>query len=459
MRSVHTVILSLGVVASVVHSGLAPGLSPGRAGAQEAPEQAKNVILFIGDGMGPAHRLAGQFAAVGPYDRLVMDTLPVAGSSGTAPDDPETVVTDSAAGAVALASGVKSYNGAIGVDADKRPVPTILELAKAAGKATGLVTTSQVTDASPAAFGSHVENRRDQSEIARQYLEESQPDVILGGGEDWWYPEGEAGAFADTPAEDPEEASKSDQGNLVTRAQELGYSYVTSAEELDAAGGPKLLGLFANEEMFQQNPEGQGDIYAPVVSLETMTRKAIEVLSQNPEGFFLVVEEEAIDEMAHNNNAPMVLTAVQELDKAVAVATQFAEAQPDTLVIVTADHETGGLTIEGLDDPEELDESGPGGTSGPTTGTPPAMAAEEETISGEDGPFPVVNSDYSFNMDWTTTGHTAANVPVTAQGPGAAQLAGVYPNTHIFTAMMAAMGLELPSALAATPLPEATPMG
>lgn len=457
MPSVRQVILTLSIVPIMVLAGLASGLSPSQAGAQQDAGQAKNVILFIGDGMGPAHRLAGQFAAVGPYDRLVMDTLPIAGLSGTAPDDPETVVTDSAAGAVAMASGVKSYNGAIGVDANKQSVPTILELAKAAGKATGLVTTSQVTDASPAAFGAHVENRRDQSEIARQYLEESQPDVILGGGEDWWYPEGEAGAFPDNPAEDPEEASKSDKGNLVTRAQELGYAYVTSAEDLDSTTGPKLLGLFANEEMFQQNPEGQGDIYAPVVSLEAMTRKAIEILSQDPDGFFLVVEEEAIDEMAHNNNAPLVLGAMQELDKAVAVGTQFAQTQPDTLVIVTADHETGGLTIEGLDDPEEPDESGPGGTSATTTGTPTAMATEEATISGEDGPFPVTNSDYAFIMDWTTTGHTAANVPVTAGGPGAEELAGVYPNTHIFEAMMAAMGLETLTGVA-TPMPEATPI-
>lgn len=457
MRSVRRVILTLGIVPVLVFVSLASGLSPSQAGSQQEAGQAKNVILFIGDGTGPTHRLAGQLAAVGPYDRLVMDTLPIAGSSGTAPDDPETVVTDSAAGAVALASGVKSYNGAIGVDANMQSVPTILEIAKAAGKATGLVTTSQVTDASPAAFGAHVENRRDQSEIARQYLEESQPDVILGGGEDWWYPAGEAGAFPDTPAEDPEEASKSDKGNLVARAQELGYAYVTSAEELDAAAGPKLLGLFANEEMFQQNPEGQGDIYAPVVSLETMTRKAIDILSQDPDGFFLVVEEEAVDEMAHANNGQMVLTAVQELDKAVAVATQFAEAQPDTLIVVTADHETGGLTIEDLDDPEEPDESGPGGTSATTTGTPTAMATEEATISGEDGPFPVANSEFAFVMDWTTTGHTAANVPLTAGGPGAEQLAGVYPNTHVFAAMMAAMGLEMPTG-AATPMPAATPI-
>jgi alkaline phosphatase len=459
MQSMRAGIFSVGVVALVVVGSLAQGGSTGRADAHQASEQAKNVILFIGDGMGPAHRLAGQFAAVGPDTPLVMDTLPVAGSSSTAPDDPETVVTDSAAGAVALASGVKTFNGAIGVDADKRPVPTILELAKAAGKATGLVTTSQVTDASPAAFGAHVESRREQSEIARQYLEESKPDVILGGGEDWWYPAGEAGAFPDTPPEDVEEASKSDKGNLVTRAQELGYAYVTSGEELAAAGGPKLLGLFANEEMFQQRPEGQGDIYAPTVSLETMTRKAIDILSQDPDGFFLVVEEEAIDEMAHSNNAPMVLRAVQELDTAVAVATQFAQAHPDTLVIVTADHETGGLAIEGLDDPEEPDESGPGGTSTAASGTPVAIAADEVTISGEDGPFPVANSDYAFVMDWTTTGHTALSVPVTALGPGAEQLAGVYPNTHIFAAVMTAMGLELPAGPAATPLPDATPVG
>ena len=365
MRKVRGVIFSLGIVAVLILGGRAPD----RIDAQQAPDQAKNVILFIGDGMGPAHRLAGQLAAVGPYDLLVMDTLPVVGLSGTAPDDPETVITDSAAGAVALASGVKTYNGAIGVDTERRPVPTILELAKAAGKATGLVTTSQVTDATPADFAAHVENRGEQSEIARQYLEGSQPDVILGGGEDWWYPAGEAGMFPDNPPEDTEEASRSDKGNLVARAQELGYEYVSSGEELESASGPRLLGLFANEEMFQQRPEGQGDSYAPVVSLEAMTRKAIDILSQDPDGFFLVVEELAIDEMSLANNGPLVLQAVQALDAAVAVATQFAQDQPETLIIVTADHETGGLTVEGLDDPEEPDESGPGGTYSVTTGT------------------------------------------------------------------------------------------
>ncbi|GFN33536.1 hypothetical protein PCURB6_37960 [Paenibacillus curdlanolyticus] len=121
---------------------------------------------------------------------------------------------------------------------------------------------------------------------------------MLGGGEDYWFPTGHSGAFEDESAEDPSENSKGTQGNLVAKAQSLGYSYVTNKSDMQKATG-KLLGLFANEEMFQQNPEGEGDLYNPVVSLPDMTKKAIETLSSNPNGFFLIVEEEATDEMAH----------------------------------------------------------------------------------------------------------------------------------------------------------------
>lgn len=295
-----------------------------------------------------------------------------------------------------------------------------------AGKATGLVTSSQVTDATPASFGAHVADRDDQSEIARQYLEGSQPDVILGGGEDYWYPEGNTGAFPDEPAEDPEEKSAGTKGNLVEQAQDLGYEYVTDAAGLQAASEPKLLGLFANEEMFQANPEGEGAIYDPTVPLPQMTQKAIETLSQNPEGFFLMVEEEGIDEMAHQSNAPLTVKAGQQLDEAVTVAKSYAESNPDTLVIVAADHETGGLAIEDTneiqDDPDYPNESGEGRTA-------------------EDGPFPVANSDKQFLVDWTTANHTAEDVPVTAMGPGGESLVGVYENTHIYNAMLDALGL------------------
>jgi alkaline phosphatase len=112
---------------------------------------------------------------------------------------------------------------------------------------------------------------------------------------------------------------------------------VTDAAGLRAASGPRLLGLFANEEMFQQAPEGEGAVYDPPVSLSEMTQKAIEILSQDPDGFFLMVEEEGIDEMAHQSNAELVIEAGQQLDEAVEVGKSFAADDADTLVIVAAD--------------------------------------------------------------------------------------------------------------------------
>lgn len=142
---------------------------------------ATSTIFIMGDGMGQAHRDAGQLFSVGAYDRLVMDTLPVIGLVGTNSVSTDELVTDSAAAATAFATGVKTLNGAVGVDANGQNVTNIVELAKAAGKSVGLVTTSQVSDASPACFAAHVADRDDQSEIARQYIEDAQVDVILGG--------------------------------------------------------------------------------------------------------------------------------------------------------------------------------------------------------------------------------------------------------------------------------------
>jgi alkaline phosphatase len=281
-----------------------------------------------------------------------------------------------------------------------------------------------VTDATPASFGTHVPDRDQQSEIARQYIEDSRPDVILGGGEDYWYSEGDPGAFPDEPKVDPEEKSAGSEGNLVQQAEEAGYQYVTNASEMQAASGPRILGLFANEEMFQQAPEDENPVYDPIVPLPEMTQKAIDVLSQNPNGFFLMVEEEGIDEMAHQSNAELVIEAGQQLDAAVKVGKAFAQSDPDTLVIVAADHETGSLAIEDTNeiqsDPAYPNESGAGQTA-------------------EDGPFQVAFSDKKFLVDWSTTNHTAEDVPVTAMGPGSVNLTGVYENTHIHDAMVEAL--------------------
>ncbi|SEO55944.1 alkaline phosphatase [Paenibacillus sp. OV219] len=382
-----------------------------------ASSQTKNVILFVGDGMGTAQRDAIRLATVGEKGKLAMDTMPYVGLLHTSSTIP---VTDSAAAATAFASGVKTYNGAIGMDENKKSVKTIMEYAKDAGKSTGVVTTSQVTDATGAAFGAHVENRALQSDIALQYLTKSKIDVILGGGEDFWYPAGEPGKFKDEPAEDPSEKSKGTQGNLVNKAKQLGYSFVSNKTDLAKAKGGKLLGLFSNEEMFQQRPEGEGDIYNPVVSLPAMTKKAIDTLSANKKGFFLMVEEEGTDEFAHSNNAKMTIKAGQQLDSAVQVAKDYAKKNPDTLVLVLADHETGGFSIEEV---SADDESGDG-------------------ISKEDGPFAIANSKLNFVVDWTTSGHTAVDVPVTATGKNAELFSGVYENTEIFTKLMQSLGFK-----------------
>ena len=398
-------------IAATVTAGtlVAVGATTIAADASNERQRARSVIFINGDGMGPAHREAARLALKGFDGQLQMDSLPVSGQLTTSPDDPTSAITDSAAGATAWTIGRRTYNGSIGYDAARKPVRTLGVDAKRAGKATGLVTTAQVTDASPAAWYSNVPDRGQQDEIARQYLTVGKPDVILGGGEDWWLPAGTPGAFPDKPAEDPAEGSRSTKGNLVEQAKKDGYRYVTTAEGLRAAPDGKLLGLFANQEMFQQRPEGAGDIYSPVVSLATMTSKALSTLSKDRDGFFLFVEEEAVDEFSHDNNGTRMLQAMGELEKAVAVAKAYVAKHPDTLLVVTGDHVCGGLTVE---DTATTDESGDG-------------------VSKEDGPFTVAGSPRTFNLDWTTQSHTGVDVPVTATGPYANRFTGKHPNTFV----------------------------
>jgi alkaline phosphatase len=421
-----------GAVVLVPSVASAGGGGDGGGGGGGHGHGARNVIFINGDGMSAAQREAGRLDQVGFDGELVMNTLGATGLQTTDPRDPEDTVTDSAAGASAWATGVKTYNGAVSVDVDGNPLPTIGAEAHQAGLATGLVTTAQVTDATPAAFFSNSTDRAAQDDIARQYLQVSQPQVILGGGEDWWLPAGDEGTYpprtGDT--EDPE-VSRSTQGDLVAQAEGLGYEYVSTAEEFAAADSDKLLGLFANEEMFQMRPEGEGDEYSPVVPLADMATRALDVLSQDEDGFFLLIEEEGVDEMAHDNNGTRMLQALRSLEAAVQVAQDYVEEHPDTLLIVTGDHETGGLTIEDVD---PADESGPGGT------LPQETAVEGGTESGEDGPFAVAGSPgKDFALDWTTTAHTGAPTVVTAAGPGSEELIGYYPNTHLHEVVRGAL--------------------
>jgi alkaline phosphatase len=392
----------------VAAHGLLAQVTPGSGPPK--PAVARSVIFINGDGMGTGHRETARLFLAGFDGQLVMDRLAVSGQLTTSPRDAATVVSDSAAGASAWATGQRTYNGAISVDVAGNPLSTLGAEAKASGRATGLVTTAQVTDATPAAFFANARDRSAQSALARQYLEVTRPDVILGGGEDWWLPAGEPGVHPDQPPSDPTEGSAGTEGDLIRHAVDAGYQYVSSPAGLSRADGRKLLGLFANEEMFEARPEGQGDRYEPAVSLATMTRKALDVVGRDPDGFFLVVEEEGVDEFAHRNNATRMLQSMAALEQAVTVARAYVAQHPDTLLIVTGDHETGGLAVE---DPWDDDESGDG-------------------VSAEDGPFPIRGSELVFAVDWTTGHHTGADIPVTAEGPGAGRFTGKHPNTHVY---------------------------
>src|SRR5215213_8430493 len=182
---------------------------------------ARNVILLIGDGMGQAHRFAAQLLAAGRHGRLAMDRLPYIGQMTTMSADESSFVTDSAAAASALATGVKTVNGSVSIDLQGQDRTTILELAKASGRSAGLVSTCQITDATPAAFAAHVPHRADQSEVARQYIDRTGVDVILGGGAAHWYP-WDATLPPALTTSGPSRGIGSD-GDLVALAGKIGY--------------------------------------------------------------------------------------------------------------------------------------------------------------------------------------------------------------------------------------------
>jgi len=383
MKSIVTLIL----LCSVFISGNSVA-APAQVGG------ARNVVLFVGDGMGVEHLKAARWVAAGEHGKLSMDAMPVSGMLSTHSSD--SPVTDSAAAATAMAAGVKTKNGAIAMDELLVSVPTILEIAAATGRSVGLVTTTPMAHATPAAFAAHVENRKAMPEIARQMLV-AEPDLLLGGGEDEFLPAQQTGCH-------PQPGERDDGRDLIAEAVAEGYLHVcdkTAFDAVDPHATSRLLGLFSDEGMTRP--------FSP--SLAEMTTKAINMLSTNRRGFFLMVEAGQIDWASHDNHAGNAIADTLGLDEAVEVARKFAAEAGETLVIVTADHETGGMRVT-------------------------------RTSSGkpdEDGPFRMPNGGV-FYINWSTTRHTPLDVPVISQGPLSERLAGENDNTHVFKVMASALG-------------------
>ena len=291
-------------------------------------EPPKNIIMFIADGMGPnfvpAYRYykktKQQDIQTTVFDRHFI------GSVSTYPDESSGFVTDSAASATALASGVKTYNAAIGVDINKQAVQSVLEFAKIQGKNTGIVVTSEINHATPASYISHIENRNLKNAIADSYFDEKingefKVDVMLGGGQKYFI--------------------RKDR-NLIDEFKRHNYQYIDQYAQLETLNNQqKIIGLFAPKGLPSHIDDTEKN------RLTKMTKAAIKHLSHgsNNPGFFLLVEASQIDWAAHDNDIAVAMHEMAELEDTLLFLEQYSKKNPDTLIILTADHDTGGLTI------------------------------------------------------------------------------------------------------------------
>ena len=327
-------------------------------------QKAKNIILFIGDGMGPNQVALAKFATGGPDHKLSFENFPITGIVYNHSSD--SLYTDSAAAATTWATGVKTKNGYLAVDADKKFLPTIPELLSTKGYKSGLVSTSSITHATPAAFYAHIDNRDKEREIAKMLID-SDIDIALGGGQE----------FFDAPPED---------GLFMIYDNTLLDSSLLNSKE-------QVIGLFA-EDGFDRRLGTPTQLEMTQVALNFLKNK-----SQNCAGFFLMSEGSQIDWAGHDNDAQYMLVEFADFDATVQAATDFAIKNQDTLILVTADHATGGLVLQR-----------PKGSN--------------------------------VRAQWTTGSHDLAAINIYAYGPGSELFSGVMDNTEIFERILQALDYE-----------------
>ncbi len=336
-------------------------------------KKAKNIVLLIGDGMGLTQISAGMYSN---GNKLNLEEFLYIGLHK--PHAINDLVTDSAAGATAFASGIKTYNGAIGMSNERQPVKTILEDAEAKGMSTGLVVTSSITHATPAAFYAHQPDRRLMEAIAAD-LAKSDVDFFVGGGLKYFN-------------------RREDWRNLVEEMKAKNYFVsdflTTEFKDIAIPFHQKFAYFTADTEPLSFS---QGRDY-----LVQACQNAVTFLSSQPgeKGFFLMIEGSQIDWGGHANDSDYIISEMIEFDKAIGVVLDFAKEDGETLVIVTADHETGGYALN------------PG--------------SKMDSISPA----------------FTTKDHTAVLIPVFAWGPGAELFGGIYENTAIYGKMRRAVGFE-----------------
>jgi len=329
-------------------------------------KKPKKVILMIGDGMGTSQIFAGLTANGG---HLFLDNFKKVGFAKT--QSSNKYITDSAAGGTALSTGQKTYNGAIGVNTDTIAIKTILEMAEDHGFATGLVSTSAITHATPASFIAHQGSRGSYEDIAADFLK-TDIDVFIGGGYKHF-------------------AERKDKRDLIGELKQKGYLFLRDMDEIAKVKSGKLAALTADEHN-EVIPKRK-------MNLPLSTKTALTILNQNKKGFFIMVEGSQIDWGAHQNNTGYVVKEMLDFDQTIGEALEFAANDRETLIVVTADHETGGMAL---------------------------MDGNMKTG--------MVKGAY------TSGDHTATMVPVFAYGPGAENFTGIMENTDIAKKLMNLLG-------------------
>ena len=358
-------------------------------------EKAKNIILLISDGMSLSQVSSYRLLKGGPNERIAVDKFPISGIVLTHSQD--AIVTDSASSATAFSTGKKTNNGALGLDQDNQVLENFTEIIDKYGYVSSLISTSEITHATPAAYASHVDLRWKTDEISLQMMD-SDVMTILGGGRHFFMPEEIGG-------------KRSDEVNLL---EEIKTSHTiltkkTDMDNFDHSNKGKVVGLFADEALRDTDtPENHSLEPTSSEMLNFALKRSEQFNSSGCNGFFVMLEGSQVDWAGHANNLDYLKREMEDFDEAVRTALDFAKNNQETLVIVTADHETGGLLIE---------------PATPTNYTSPEVK-------------------FSFNTGIGYGSHTGVPVPVYAYGPGAINFTGTLDNTDIFYAMIEALDLK-----------------
>ena len=356
--------------------------------------KAKNIILLIGDGMSASQVSSYRLLKGGPNARLAVDKFPISGIVLTHSED--AIVTDSASSATAYSTGIKTNNTFLGLDKDKNVLKNLTEKIHGYGFVSSLIATSEVTHATPAAFAAHIDLRWKTDEISAQMMD-SNVVTILGGGRHFFLTE--------------EMGGKREDGRDLFKEVENSHVLLTHKDQLndfDQTTSGKVVGLFADEHLRDlEKPENHSTEPSLSEMLNFAIKRSETFMDNGCKGSFIMVEGSQVDWAGHSNDINYLKREMQDLEEAVELAVDYANKNQDTLVIVTADHETGGLLIE------------------------PASPAD---YTGNEVKF-------SFNTAIGRGSHTGVPVPVYAYGPGSENFTGTLDNTDVYRAMIAALDL------------------